>query len=82
MAEDELYKNLNKLQNYFTKWDLTIDPNKTVTVTFPLNNREAHRKLGIKIGDTFIVNEESPRNLTVKIDKSITFKKTSRRSKN
>lgn len=61
------------LQHYFTKWHLTLNPNKTVAVALHLNHREAQRELlQIKIGDNHIAIEESPKYLGVRIDRSLT----------
>lgn len=53
----------------------TLSLNKIATVSFHLNNREAHKLLRIKISDTFITNEESPTYLEDKIDGSLAYKK-------
>lgn len=49
MVENMLNEDLTKLQNYFTKWYPTLNPNKIVAIALPLYNRETHRNLGIKI---------------------------------
>jgi len=46
-----------------------------VAIALHLNNREAQRELQLKIGDKHIANEECPKYLGVRIDRSLTFKK-------
>jgi len=74
-AEDILNQDLTNLQHYFAKWHLTLNPNKTVAIALHLNNREAQKELKLKIGDNHIVNEECPKYLGMRIDRSLTFKK-------
>lgn len=45
-----------------------------VVIVLHLNNREANRRLELKIGDTPMANSECPRYLGIKIDRSVTFK--------
>lgn len=45
--ENTLNVDLDKLQKYFHKWHLTLNPDKSVTRTFHLNNREAKKELEI-----------------------------------
>jgi len=67
MAEGILNQDFINLQYYFTKWHLTLNPNKTVAISLHLNNREVQRELQINIG-------ESPKFLGVRINRSLTFK--------
>lgn len=46
-----------------------------MAIALHLNNREAQKKLKLKIGDEHIVNEVYPKYLGVRIDRSLTFKK-------
>jgi len=55
-----LNRDLYNLHNYFNKWYLTLNPNKTVALALHLNNKEANRKLNIKINNTVILNEDCP----------------------
>lgn len=66
MVEDILNQDLINLQHYFTKWHLTLNPNKTVAIELHLNNREAQRELQLKIGDNHITNEECSKYLGVR----------------
>lgn len=45
-----------------------------VVIVLHLNNREANRRLELKIGDTPMANSECPRSLGINIDRSVTFK--------
>jgi len=75
-VQNILNRDLHNLHNYFNKWYLTSNPNKTVALSLHLNNREANRKLNKKINNTVIPNEDCPRYLGIKIDKVLTFKNT------
>ncbi|VVC28676.1 Reverse transcriptase domain [Cinara cedri] len=72
--ESVLNRDLTTLQKYFRKWYLTLNPNKTIAIVLHLNNREANRKLELKIGKTPVANSKCPRYLGIKIDRSLTFK--------
>lgn len=61
--KETLNKDLDALQNYFKKWHLNLNVNKTTAVAFHLNNREKNRELKLKIGEANIANEECPRYL-------------------
>lgn len=69
-----LNRDLFNLHNYFNKWYLTLNPNKTVALALHLNNREANRKLKVIINNTVMPNEDCLRYLRVKIDRALTFK--------
>lgn len=75
VVKDTLNQNLINLQHYFAKWHLPPNPNKTVTIALHLNIRGTQRELLIKIGDNHIANEERPKYLGVRIDRSLIFKK-------
>jgi len=49
--EETLNKDLHVLQNYFNKWHLNLNANKTTVVAFHLNNRETNRELKLKIDE-------------------------------
>jgi hypothetical protein len=72
--EDTLNEDLKILQNYFLNRCLTLNANKTTAVTFHLNNREEKRELQLKIDETNISNEECPKYLGIKLDRTLTFK--------
>lgn len=64
--ENTLNVDLDKLQKYFHKWHLTLNPDKSVTRTFHLNNREAKKELEILITGKKIATE-------VKFDRTLTY---------
>lgn len=72
--EETLNKDLDILQNYFKNWHLNLNANKTTVMSFQLNNREAKKNLKLKIGEVNIANEECPRYLGIKLDRTPTFK--------
>lgn len=68
-----LNENLAKIQKYFHKWHLTLNPNKSVTRTFHRNNRDAKTELEIIIAGNKIAIEECPKYLEVKFDRTLTY---------
>lgn len=64
---------VDKLQKYFHKWHLTLNPDKSVTRTFHLNNREAKKELEILITGKNIATEDCPKYLGVKFDRTLTY---------
>ena len=71
--ERTLNEDLEKMQKYFQKWHLTLNPSKSVTRTFHLNNRDAKKELNIIIAGKKIATEECPKYLGVKFDRTLTF---------
>lgn len=49
--ENILNTDIAKVKKYFQKWHLKLNPNKSGTCAFYLNNREASRTLSIVIDD-------------------------------
>lgn len=80
--EETLNKDLDALQNYFKNWHLNLNVNKTTAVAFHLNNCEANRELKLKIGEVNIANEECPRYLGIKLDRTLTFRQHLETTKN
>jgi len=72
--ENVLNADLMKVQKYFQKWHLKVNPNKSTTATFHLNNREDSRVLNIEIDDKNITTGEAPKYLGVKLDRTLTFR--------
>ncbi|VVC25095.1 Reverse transcriptase domain [Cinara cedri] len=54
-------------------WKLTLNPSKSVTRAYHLNNREANRELHIEIDRQNIASEECPKYLRVKFDRTLTY---------
>jgi hypothetical protein len=71
--ENMLNADLDKLQKYFHKWHLTLNPGKSVTRTFHLNNRETKKELEILITGKKIATEDCPKYLGVKFDRTLTY---------
>jgi hypothetical protein len=74
-VESTLDKDIVKLQKYFKTWYLTLNDCKSTAIAFHLNNREASTKLQIMVNGTRIPNDNFPRYLGVKLDRTLTFKK-------
>lgn len=70
------------IQKYFRKWQSKLNPSKSVTKVFHLNNRETNRELKIQIDGENIVSVESPRYLGLKFDRTLTYKQHLERMKN
>jgi len=70
--EGTLNDDLINIQKYFQKWHLKLNPSKSVTKAFCLNNREANRELNIQIDGNNIVSEEYPKYLGLKSDRTLT----------
>lgn len=71
--ERTLNEDLGKMQKYFQKWHLTLNPSKSVTRTFHHNNWDTKKELKIIIAGKKIATEECPKYLGVKFDRTLTF---------
>jgi len=71
--EETLNDDLIIIQKYFRKWHLKLNPSKSVTKVFHLNNREANRELKIKIDGENIVSKECLKYLGLKFDRTLTY---------
>lgn len=69
-----LNDNLANIRAYFNKRYFTFKPSKTVSIALHFNNRDAQRKLNLRIRNYSIANEEHPKYLGVKIDISLIYK--------
>lgn len=72
--EEILNEDLSTVHNYFHSWHLTLNPTKTTSIAFHLNNREANRKLNLMSQEVRIQGEDAPRYLGIKLDRTLTFK--------
>lgn len=76
---EELEKNFSKdlgyLKRYFDKCNLRLNERKTMSTIFHLNNRKASRSLQLIVNSTAIINDEYPRYLDVKLDKTLTYRR-------
>lgn len=70
---DLLNDDLVKAQKYFKSWFLTLNPNKTISVVFHLNNKYANRKLNLVIQGTQVMSDDAPKYLGIKLDRALTF---------
>ncbi|VVC42661.1 Reverse transcriptase domain [Cinara cedri] len=72
--EEILNEDLSIVQTYFKSWHLTLNPNKTTSIAFHLNNRESDRKLNLMAQGVYIQGEDAPKYLGIKLDRTLTFK--------
>ncbi|KAL4153463.1 hypothetical protein QTP88_001296 [Uroleucon formosanum] len=72
--EEILNENLSIIHKYFQSWHLTLNPTKTTSIAFHLNNRDANRKLNVMSQGVRIQGEDAPRYLRIKLDRTLTFK--------
>jgi len=68
-----LNKDTVRVQKYFKSWFLTLNPNKTTSIVFHLNNREANRKLNWIVEGTKLTSDDAPKYLGVELDRALTF---------
>lgn len=73
-VEKILRTDLCKMSFYFAKWRLKPNASKTVSITFHLNNRQANRKLKLKLNGKKIKHDKFPKYLGVILDRSLTYK--------
>lgn len=72
--ENILNKDLAKVHTFFKSWHLTLNPGKSTSIVFHLNNREASRKLNLVVDGNTISTENAPKYLGIKLDRKLTFK--------
>lgn len=58
--EETLNEDISIIQKYFKSWHLTLNPNKTTSVAFHLNNKESNRKLNLVTQGVNIKEEDAP----------------------
>jgi hypothetical protein len=71
--EEILNVDLLKFQEYFKTWYLTLNPNKTTSIVFHLNNKEASRKLYLVAQGTNLTGDVAPKYFGIKLDRTLTF---------
>lgn len=69
-----LRSDLRKMAFYFAKWRLKPNVSKTTSITFHLNNRQANRKLKLKLNGKRIRHDKNPRYLGVFLDRTLTYR--------
>ena len=72
--EDVLSRHTVTLKNYFERWYLRMNTTKTVSSGFHLDNRQANRKLEVKIDDITLPPDATPKYLGVTLDRTLTYK--------
>ena len=72
--EGSLSQDMSTLSAYLQTWKFKLSHTKTVTAAFPLNNREAKRKLNVNNNDRLLPFCPTPTYLGVKLDRSLTFR--------
>ena len=73
--EATLSEDVSRMKSYFDTWYLKMNTIKTISTAFHLNNKEAHRKINIKIGDKTLPYDPTPKYLGVTLDRQLTYKK-------
>ena len=73
--ESNLNQDVATLATYLYNWRLVLSQAKSVASAFHLSNKEASRKLNIKLNGNRLPFEPSPTYLGVKLDCSLTFRK-------
>lgn len=66
-------KELATVYKYFNSWHLTLNPTKTTSIAFYLNNRDSNRKLNLTSQGVEIKGEDAPRYLAIKLGRTLTF---------
>ena len=72
--ETMLNTDIDTLSKYFTDWRLKPNTGKTVHCIFHLNNRQASRKLNLKLNGKPIEHEKTPTYLGFVQDRSLTYR--------
>ena len=70
-----------RLQEYYKEILLNANPRKTQVCAFHPNNHQANRKLDIKWNDNQIENDSFPVYLGITLDRTLSFKEHTRKTK-
>jgi len=73
-VDNLLNEDLAKIHTFFKSWHLTLNLGKSAAIVFHLTNREANRKLNLVVDGNSIPTENVPKYLSIKLDRSLTFK--------
>lgn len=73
-GEQILNSDLETLNQYYSKWRLCPNPEKTEVTAFHLNNRLAHQQLNINFCQKRVKHNYQPKYLGVTLDRSLTYK--------
>ncbi|VVC44274.1 Hypothetical protein CINCED_3A014425 [Cinara cedri] len=63
--------NADKLIAYLMR--NVLNPHKTTSTVFHLNNRDANRKLNLIVQGTKLMNDDAPKYLGIKLDRTLTY---------
>lgn len=74
-TEEVLTDDLTELGEYFKRWRLKLNPNKTEVCCFHLNNKMANRELQVHIDNQLLRHNSYPKYLGVTLDRTLSFKK-------
>jgi len=71
--EEILNEDLSIVQKYFKLWHLKVNPTKTTSIAFHLNNKESNSKLDL-MSQGVKIKEDAPKYLGIKLDRTLAFK--------
>jgi len=71
-VEDILNEDLVRVPKYFKSWFYTLNP-KTTSIAFYLSNRDVNRKLNLIVEGTKLMNDDAPKYLGIKMDRTLTY---------
>lgn len=74
-GEKILSSDLCKLNNYYEKWRLCPNPNKTEVCAFHLSNSLANKTLNVMFREQPVKHNDFPKYLGISLDRSLTYKK-------
>lgn len=72
-AEETLTKDMETMSEYYEKWRLCLNGEKTECCMFHLNNQMANVQLRIKVKDELIRHNYQPKYLGNKLDRPLTY---------
>ena len=74
--EARLGQDISILHSFFERWYLKMNPTKTFSTAFHLNNRQANRTLNVhnSTGNYILKKEPLPKYLGITIDRSLTYR--------
>jgi hypothetical protein len=61
------------MENYFKKWYLKMNKQKTVTTVFHLDNHQANRTLNVVVDGKTLPKDTYPKYFGVTLDRSLTY---------
>lgn len=73
-GERILQSDIRKMNKYYEKWCLRLNPRKTEVIMFHLNNQQASRQLNVYVDGVRIEHNFAPVYLGMPLDRSLTYK--------